>query len=212
MSITTGSQYILAEDMCIDVSDLKNKVASDENKPYTDLLNRTINELCSFIGNKTSDEVNEYCYEIMKVLPDESETYFTLDNLRMAFFRYIFGGLTDLFTYQENEGWWPKIVLDRVIDPNDIDTLDDEVIIYRGCDISEYNNGVFGQSWSTNEDLARVFAYKHYSSQEWYDESDRVVLWAIYDKTDILYSNQTEYGEFEVVVKNGFPKGVEVLT
>ncbi|TOF97028.1 hypothetical protein CGJ11_23165, partial [Vibrio parahaemolyticus] len=71
---------------------------------------------------------------------------------------FAYNGLHQLYTRQENESWHPKVVLTDVLEPNDIDTLPEEVILYRGCGHTEFDNQEFGQSWTTSEDRAKDFA------------------------------------------------------
>jgi hypothetical protein len=114
--------------------------------------------------------------------------------------------------YQENEGWYPKIILKNIMHPNDIDSLDDEFLIYRGCEISEFEAKQFGQSWTTSEKVARDFAFKHYESQDWFEIEKRVMVRAKYKKCDTLYSDQTDHGEFEIVVNTEMLSDIENIT
>jgi hypothetical protein len=210
LKISEESTRILAADMCIDLDHLKAKVESPEIRPYSSKICEVIEVLCGFVGKKSGKEINDYCYSLIGEM--ESEPDFFLDSLRMAFYRYTSGGLLDLFLYQENEAWYPKVVLSKVLCPNDIDSLDEDFLIYRGCDVSEFESKEFGQSWSTSEDIAKKFAFEHYESQEWFDIANRVVVRAKYEKCNTLYSDQTESGEFEIAVKPNMLRNVEVVS
>lgn len=126
--------------------------------------------------------------------------YQILDALRYSFSCYAYNGLHQLYTRQENECWHPKIKLTEILTPNDIDSLDQKLTLYRGCDICELETGVYGQAWSTSLSVAQEFAFKHYRSQDWFDIKKRTVLTATYFKEHVLFSNQTQLGEYEVVV------------
>jgi hypothetical protein len=63
-----------------------------------------------------------------------------------------------------------------ILNPNDIDSLDELVLLYRSCCISEYESGVFGQAWSTSKERANDFAFQHFASQPWFDRNKRIVV------------------------------------
>ena len=194
-------QKILSEQMCIDLEHLKEKIESSDISSHASLVCEVIETLCGYVGSKNDDEVNAYCISVMGKLDKDSEPYFTIDSIRMAFVRFISGGLKDLFVYQENEAWYPKIILNDILEPNDIESLDKELTIFRGCDLSEFESNQFGQSWTTSEKVAKDFAYVHYEGQDWFDLNKRVVVKAKYNKVDVFYSDQSEFGEYEIVVK-----------
>lgn len=198
VKISEKCQELLSADMCIDLEHLKTKIESSDIVTHAPLICEVIETLCSYVGDKTDDDVNDYCFSVMSNI--ENEPYHTLDSIRIAFVRFISDGLHGLFGHQENEAWYPKITLNKQLEPNDIPALDDEFTIFRGCDISEYESGQIGQSWSTSYDVARDFAYKHYNSQDWFTGENRILVSATYNKTDVLFSDQTEYGEYEIVV------------
>jgi len=209
-NINEKCQKLLANEMFIDLAHLKVKIESPEISSHASLICEIIETLCSYVGNKSADEVNKYCLSVMG--KNKSEPYFTIDSIRMAFFRFISGGLKDLFIYQENEAWYPKIILKKILEPNDINVLGEEFIIFRGCDVSELSSNNFGQSWTTSEIIARDFAHTHYRHQDWYESDKRVIVRAKYNRKDVLYSDQTEYGEYEVVVNTEKLANIEKIT
>lgn len=139
---------------------------------------------------------SHYCMLVDEI--DNSDVIQVLDALRYSFSCYAFNGLHQLYTRQENECWHPKIKLTEVLIPNDIESLEQVLTLYRGCDISELEINSFGQSWSTSLEAAKEFACTHYRSQVWFDENRRVVLEATYFKDHVLFSDQSI--EYEVVV------------
>jgi len=70
--------------------------------------------------------------------------------------------------------------------------------LYRGCDIVEFEEKAFGQAWTTSLEIARKFAYSHYSNQEWFHKKNRVVLGTKFSKKNVLFSDQSR--EYEVVI------------
>ncbi|MET3109495.1 hypothetical protein AAKU58_004352 [Oxalobacteraceae bacterium GrIS 1.18] len=155
--------------------------------------------------------INEYSSNLSSRLTNEFAIE-TLDSLRHAFVSFAYNGLHQLYTRQENEGWYPKIILTEILEPNDIYILEEIFFIYRGCDRSELDSGNFGQSWSTCKLAASEFAFNHYDSQDWYAVSDRVILQATYCRANVLFSDQTEFGEYEIAVKTEFLSDVTECT
>ncbi|AFJ02629.1 hypothetical protein Q7C_1480 [Methylophaga frappieri] len=161
-----------------------------------------VRDIYSFEDSEAEKFINSYSVGLSKKLTSDFAKE-TLDSLRHAFVSFAFNGLHQLFTRQENEVWYPKIVLTKELIPNDKETLDEEFLIFRGCSKSELESGNFGQSWSTCENCATEFAFKHYASQDWFNPLDRIVLWATYYRENVLFSNQTDFGEYEVAVNTG---------
>lgn len=79
------------------------------------------------------------------------------DSLRYTFSCYAYNGLHQLYTRQENECWHPEIRITEVLTPNDINSLNQILTIYRGCDICEIEDRTFGQAWTTSLDVAKKF-------------------------------------------------------
>ena len=188
--------------MRIDVAHLVEKIESPQVASYSDGIYRALEDSCRLIHRQESaDSVFGYFSSVIDPIGEDEEARFVLDSLRHAFFQFAFGGLHDLYANQENESWYPRIVLSDVLEPNDIDSLEDVIVIFRGCSGSELATRSFGQSWSKSRDVAERFAFQHYSSQDWFAEEDRVVLQASCQRKNVLFSDQSEFGEFEVVVR-----------
>ncbi|MGJ3443082.1 hypothetical protein AAZU54_24180 [Pseudomonas sp. Je.1.5.c] len=133
-----------------------------------------------------------------------------LDAFRHAFRLYALGGLHDLWVYQENEMWYPKIILDCELKPNCINLLPGEIVIYRGASISEWEVSRYGQSWSTEEAVARRFAYQSYEHMPWFKREERVVFRTTVNKSLVFYACQAP--EYEVVVDSTKIGCVELLS
>lgn len=128
---------------------------------------------------------------------DDAKAVF--DVIHHAFSHFMVGGLQQLYEHQQNEVWYPKIILTQELTPNDIDSLPEILKVYRGCNFSEFKSKNFKQAWTTNMDIASDFAFRHYARYEWFNLSERCICSAEILRTDILYSKQS--GEFEVVVQ-----------
>jgi hypothetical protein len=111
------------------------------------------------------------------------------DALRNSFSCYAYNGIHQLYTRQENESWYPKIKLVERLEPNDIDSLDEMIKIYCGCDAGEFNNYSYGQAWTTSLDVASDFAFKHYQNQDWFKKENRIVVETIYPRDHLLFSD-----------------------
>ena len=162
-------------------------------------------KLNCFKDNEAEESINSHFCEVASEIVN-SEAFQVFDALRNSFVCYAYNGLHQLYTRQENECWHPKIVLTEVLEPNDIDSLPQVLILYRGCDISELENLSFGQAWSTSLESAKKFAYTNYLGQDWFDENNRIVLETRYSRDHALFSNQSV--EYEVVVDVGKLDGV----
>lgn len=126
---------------------------------------------------------SHYCN--LEILSESDEVVQVFDALRHAFSSYVVVGLHQLYTRQENENWYPKIILTELLIPNDIDSLDERITLYRGCSINELDNNDFGQAWTTDLMTAKEFAYIHYSNQEWFDKENRIVLKTTYSRDHV---------------------------
>ena len=137
---------------------------------------------------------------------DEKDSYYIFDNLRHAFNSYKFGGLIQLYERAEKEYWYPKIVIDSFLGrAEDINSLDDEITLYRGTSFKEYESGIFSQSWSLDEDIARKFAFGHYRRQLFYSNTERVLLKTKINKSGIFYYDGDNI-EKEIVIN---PKDIK---
>lgn len=182
--------------------DLKNNLIADDRE----LVHLVIDDFVSVaikcgsdknsVGqNQPSESINNI-FNQAKFKTDKA--YYYCDAIRYAFTHFVDGGLLQLYEHQQNECWFPKLVLKDELKPNDISTLPEMVTIYRGCDISECHAREYKQAWTTNKNVAKQFAYVHYQGQEWFKEAHRVVLMTTISKSDIFYSKQSS--EFEVVI------------
>jgi hypothetical protein len=148
--------------------------------------------------NDAEISIGSHFSKITKGMDEGDPVYQVLDALRYSFSGYAYNGLHQLYTRQENETWHPKIKLTEILEPNDIDLLPQNLILYRGCDICELESQTFGQAWTTSLEAATEFAFVHYASQDWFRKSTRIILEVNCSRDHILFSDQS--CEFEVVV------------
>ncbi|EIP3949450.1 hypothetical protein LSB85_001218 [Salmonella enterica] len=146
---------------------------------------------CDFYSNNDNEAEefirSHYCDLVKSIENNDAIKIF--DALRHSFSCYAYNGLHQPYTRQENESWHPKIILTEVLDPNDINSLNETLTLFRGCDIRELKYKDFGQAWTTSLSVAEAFAYNHYSSQEWFETEKRVVLKTTYSKTMCYFLN-----------------------
>lgn len=200
---------VLRDDMLIDITHLFSKINSASMCPYSsDCFGCLARFVSSLNKVNASEAINDIAFQVSESVPN-SEFKGFIDSMRHAFISFSKGGMRDLFEYQENQVWYPRILLKEVITPNDIHTLDSVITLYRGCDQSEYISKAFGQSWSTSEEVAREFAFTHYSSQNWFDSGSRCLLTAKIDRDHVYYSNQRKH-EREVVVDTEKLRDLEI--
>ena len=210
--------------MKIELKSITNKINEPDLEEYKGLLINMV-EYCTQVlikfepnrpehwmgvDNIAIKEINNYTHNLMDDLSNEDKIYKTINSLNHAFCSFALNGLHQLYIRQEKEVWYPKVVLNEILEPNDIETLDDPIILYRGCDVSEHENADYGQAWSTSKEKANYFAFEHYASQPWFDKNKRVVLKAKHPKDKALYSDQSF--EYEVVIQPEYLAEIEKCT
>jgi hypothetical protein len=212
--------------MKIELESITNKINEPDLEEYKGLLINMV-EYCTQVlikfepnrpetllwmgaDNVAEKDINNYTLNLMDDFSNEDKIYQTIDSLRHAFCSFAYNGLHQLYIRQENEVWYPKVVLNEILEPNDIETLDDPIILYRGCSVSEHENADYGQAWSTSKEQANYFAFQHYKYQPWFDKNKRVVLKAKCPKDKALYSHQSF--EYEVVIQPEYLTEIEKCT
>ena len=196
--------------MCVDTEHFMSKLDTPQIAPFkSEILTLTEKFRVSLEHDNSEDLINDiYCTN--SHLHGDSEIHEVFDSIRHAFVSYAHNGLHQLFTRQENEVWYPKIILKKKLLPNDISSLPNKIEIYRGTDKAEFCSKNYGQSWTTKKEVAVVFATQHYVAQPWYKEEDRLILKATIDKSQVLFSDQSI--EFEVVVNIDALSNVAICT
>lgn len=106
--------------------------------------------------------------------------------------------IVELFTHGSRGGrdWFPIVVItDPITDYSDQPS---HITLYRGCDIEEFYTKRYWQSWTTELDTAKCFAFTHFHNL---NSSNRVIVKAEVKSSDIVLMRA---GENEVALKLGF--------
>ncbi len=114
-------------------------------------------------------------------------------------------GLLELYVYADTDEWapLPKITKSLYSEMSKLykdiyDSLPDILTIYRGTNLSEYNSGKYGQSWSLSREVAYRFAQDIGAKNN--SKLNRVVLESEINKANIFaYHN---YGLEELCIVN----------
>ncbi|WP_288433858.1 hypothetical protein [uncultured Acinetobacter sp.] len=107
------------------------------------------------------------------------------------------GGKFELYKQRAVEWGLPTIVLEQADLSNrgDLDILKEGQYIYRGMSCDEYISGKFGQSWTTDIEVARKFSETTYS-----DRSKGIIVRTMLIKENVIhYENAVEH---EVIMVN----------
>ncbi len=196
--LSQAAHQFLTDEMCIDTQDLIEKINSLGCGSHVGDICGMIEDFIISLNKEDAEEEIQKIFLKYEHLFDNEHTYAIIDPIRHAFAGFAYGGLHQLVTRQENEAWYPKVLLIKELKPNDIENLGENVEIYRGCSINEHMTQKYGQSWSTSKNVAEQFAYVHYQNQPWFNLQERAVLQSTISKTAIFYSKQE--CEFEIVV------------
>lgn len=108
------------------------------------------------------------------------------------------GGRLNLFKRRQAEWNGPIVMLDRSDCPSPrLDILEGKKWIYRGMSVAEFNSKNFGQSWTTDVQIAKRFATETYENQ-----SNGVVAVAELNLRNVIYAFPDD-PESEVVIARG---------
>lgn len=195
----------LSETMQLDVPWLIKELEGWPENIRTDVY-KYINQVTHVVkADQDLVQIDKLYHEIFSSYENE-EYKEELTEIRVVF-RH-FSGITlpamkhnvlELYTKQVICGWSPKMNITKELTPNCIKILDEVVRIYRGCDISEYKSGQYGQSWTLNPSKADEFAYEHCANEDWFDKTQRVIVAADIPNSSIYYYSQDNFEE-EVIV------------
>ena len=207
-------EAFLRDSMCICIDDLTDKIFREAPQEII-FFNKLINYYISITfphnseSNLTHIEKDENrgifeskltTFEENNALEDDSDASRIYDELYHALRSYTTEGLLGLYKHKDATYWYPKIVLSENIGSrDDIDNLDEEVIIYRGTNINEFDSKIFSQAWTLDKNIAQKFAFVHYIGQPNYKNTSRVVIKAKISKNDIYFYDRG-LSEQEVVV------------
>jgi hypothetical protein len=208
------AESFLRDNMCICIDHLSNKIF-EETPQEIDFFNKLINYYISITFPHNSEHDLSYreqsenrdifesklnTFESDNTLEEDSKTSKIYDELYHALRSYTTEGLLGLYKHKDATFWYPKILITQNIGSrNDINNLDEEVIIYRGTNIDEFNSKVFSQAWTLDKKIAQQFAFVHYVGQPNYINTSRVIIKAKINKNDIYFYDKSLM-EQEVVI------------
>jgi len=112
--------------------------------------------------------------------------------------RFFSGGVLELYTCKQAEWGAPEVMITQEhVPPSDVETLNEEQVIFRGMSREEHSSKDYRQSWTVDLATATRFAMDTYS-----DEPCGIVVKAIINRDDIVYYDK-DNNEHEVIIKLG---------
>jgi len=102
-------------------------------------------------------------------------------------------------TNRGTDNWFPIVKIEEQI--NECSVLEDNFVVYRGCNHDEFETNTFRQrqSWTRDFKVAKTFAYYHPPSTS--SLKQRVIIKAVIDRKDVLWDRVIES---EMVLRLGF--------
>lgn len=211
-------ESFLRDQMSLCVDDVVQKIKNDaplEKEFFRDLID-WITILYNAKEQTIDDKfINNEFYMLLDKhdISEDSLAHFISDNLRHAFTHFIQGGVLQMYQYREAEVWYPKVIIRKRLGlKTDIDTLEKEVIIYRGMSIDEHSSQNYAQSWTLDEKIAKSFAFQHYIGQPDYQDTIRIVS-KTKIKIDHIFYYDEKNKEQEVIIDERMldPNKVEII-
>jgi len=196
--------------MSIDVDDFYSKICSVNSLSDREAIKNYLSDIVNIFSSDSEPEIiqKKVNARFSKISNGISDTGLeVLDSIRHAFYVFSNQSVKDLYFHHENECWYPKILISKTIDVEELIDYESTFIIYRGCDKSELADNSYGQSWTVNKEVAKDFAYRHYQNQSWFRKTQRIVVKAEIDKSNI-YLSRLWHSEQEVVINPFFLKNI----
>lgn len=107
----------------------------------------------------------------------------------------------ELYKHSERgaDNWFPVVIITEQI--NELSVADEQITVYRGCHNGQLEDEIYRnrQSWTTDVEVAKKFAFGSPSTEQLRQES--VVLKGVVARTDILWDRGYES---EMVLRMGF--------
>lgn len=125
------------------------------------------------------------------------------EQLNMLGRQEAYKGIYEHVNRGEND-WFPIVVISSPVD--DYSEQPAELTVYRGCSLKSFDDNSYRdrQSWTTDFDTAKEFAFNHYG----FDKEDRVVITTTISNSDIFWMRA---GEREVVLNPRFTPLSDVI-
>lgn len=141
-------------------------------------------------------------------LPTDSDS--EIYNSSYDFYNYLRlfknGGKLRLYKHRQAEWEGPIVRLSRSDCPNPkLDLLAGKSCIYRGMSVAEYESRSFGQSWTTDVQVAKRFAVDTYE-----DQRDCVIAVANLDRSGVIYVFPDD-PESEVVIDSSSIRSANIF-
>ena len=206
-----GREY-LTNQMNICLNNLTEKILNDAPNSlifFEDLIDYMLAlkaplEYGSILNNKKNNEyfrerLINFAYE--KKIDEDTQESLIFNSICNAFVCFKKGGIYDLYKFLQAEDPYLKMIIRVKIEheKNNIESLPEEIVIYRGTSKEEFDSNKFGQSWTLDKNIADEFAFKHYAHQEGYKNTIRVILKTDFKKSDVYFFNEND-NEKEVII------------
>ena len=157
-----------------------------------------IDSLVTNLGVRTSIIVETEVFNLyikQHDIPSDSEIF----NHAYDIFNYIRmfkeSGRFGLFKGRQAEWEGPVVTLrPEDVPKSDVEVLTEGIPIFRGMSEVEFNSGQFGQSWTTDLEVAKRFAKETYS-----DMGQGIVARTFLNKNNAIYHSRTDF-ELEVIM------------
>jgi len=140
-----------------------------------------------------TDEQNEFMYAMFSCF----------EQLNILKKQDAYKGIYEHVNRGEND-WFPIVVISSPIDSYPEQRA--KLTVYRGCSLKSFEDESYRdrQSWTTDFDTAKAFAFNHYG----FDKEDRVVIKTTVSNSDIFWMRA---GEREVVLNPKFTPLSDVI-
>lgn len=139
-------------------------------------------------------------------LPTDSEVHNSLYDFYNYLRLFKSGGKLGLYKHRQAEWKGPIVRLSRSDCPSPrLDIIADKIFIYRGMSVAEFDSKIFGQSWTTDIQVAKKFATDTYE-----DQRDGVVAVTNLNKSGIIHIF-TDDPESEVVIDSASIKSAHIF-
>jgi len=211
---TKTSEAFLRDKMCICMIDLNHKILTEAPREvifFKKLMEHYLKITFPYNPENTLTDIEQNeNYNLLEkelifffknhMLETDSNALKIYEELYHALRSYTKEGLLGLYKHKDATYWYPKIIISKNIGSrDDIESLDEEIIIYRGTSLNEYTSKTFAQAWTLNKDIASSFAFTHYIGQPNYINTERVVIESRINKNDIYFYDKS-LAEQEVVI------------
>ncbi len=185
-----------------DVSDYLANMGMDANWYYGHLLNHFSENLkifedmiLAFKGSRKISESNFNNYVIGNGIEKEGDFYDSLYDFFCCIRQFENYGKLELFRYRQPEWDVPRVVLTKSDFSSQKNVVVGDLEIFRGLSVTEFQRGKFGQSWTTNIDVAYDFAHREYN------QPHGLIIKTIV-KSDMIL-DIAQLPEYEVIVEHG---------